>query len=269
MNNLPQRKVNGGNDEYFTKPRVAKKCISTLLKKVNGGGDGLFIEPSAGSGVFSNILLANDKQVLSYDINPQDDSVIKQDFLKLDFAQSKIAGAVVVGNPPFGTCSSLAIKFFNKSSEVANYIAFILPKTFRKESVQMRINNYFHLIHDEDLPKNSFLVDGLEHDVPTVFQIWEKQIIKRSYTPVKNDYIIWTAKEQAQFVIRRVGGNAGTVYTRNFAEFSESSNYFCVEKQKGVIGHLQQADFKYIVNNTAGVRSLSKSEILGFLHRRC
>ena len=30
-----------------------------------------------------------------------------------------------------------------------------------------------------DLPSNSFLVDGVEHDVPCIFQIWEKKDTNR------------------------------------------------------------------------------------------
>lgn len=142
----------------------------------------------------------------------------------------------MIGNPPFGTCSNLAIKFFNKASEVASYITFILPRTFRKESIQRKLNKFFHLIYDEDLPKNSFLVAGKEHDVPTVFQIWKKEKEPKKFEKFdifSNDYIRWVTKEQAEFVIRRVGGNAGKVfYNTNLKNFNINSNYFCREKKK-------------------------------------
>ncbi|MBE8181960.1 MAG: hypothetical protein HAW61_00340 [Candidatus Portiera sp.] len=269
MNHLPQRKINGGNDEYFTKPSVAEKCVNSLFAKLDPALESIFIEPSAGNGVFSKIIMGHDKKIISYDIEPQHKSIIKKDFLNINFNKNNIKDAIFIGNPPFGTCSNLAIKFFNKSSEAASHIGFILPKTFRKHSIQMKINHYFHLIHDEDLPKNSFLVNGVEHDVPTVFQIWEKQKNKREPLRIPNDYITWTKKSDADFAIRRVGGNAGTIYTDNFLNFSDSSNYFCVEKCGGVIEKLKQADFRSIVNNTAGVRSLSKLEILNFLHSQC
>ena len=47
---MKQRAKNGGNDEYFTKVEVARKCISELISLV--GDDFLFIEPSAGAGSF-------------------------------------------------------------------------------------------------------------------------------------------------------------------------------------------------------------------------
>ena len=33
----------------------------------------------------------------------------------------------------------------------------------------------FHLIWERDMDKNSFIVDDIPHDVPCVFQIWEKR----------------------------------------------------------------------------------------------
>lgn len=269
MRHLPQRKINGGNDEYFTKHNVAQQCVSSLFTKIGDSTGSTFVEPSAGNGVFSEIMMAHNKSIISYDIAPKHKSIIKKDFLTVNFGNNNIKNAVFIGNPPFGTCSNLAVKFFNKASEAASYIAFILPKTFRKQSIHMRINHYFHLIHDEDLPKNSFVVNEHEHDVPTVFQIWEKRKNKRHPLRIPNNYITWTTKSEAEFAIRRVGGNAGTIYTNNFLNFSDSSNYFCVANHDSVVEKLQQADFKNIVNNTAGVRSISKLEIVSFLHSQC
>ena len=38
----------------------------------------------------------------------------------------------------------------------------------------------FHLVFERDLPENSFLVNGIEHDVPCVFQIWENRATNRA-----------------------------------------------------------------------------------------
>lgn len=267
MSNFSQRKLNGGNDDYFTKPTIAKKIIDNVLEKIPNNKNTLFVEPSAGNGVFSSILLAKNKKVISYDIAPQGDNIIKKDFLALNFQKENIKNAIFIGNPPFGTCSHLAVKFFNKASEVAEYIAFILPRTFRKVSIQKRIHKHFHLIHDEILQKNSFIVGGKEHNVPTIFQIWKKEKTPRVFNNVENKYIDWVSKEKALFAIRRVGGNAGAVYTKgNFENFSLSSNYFCIERKKGVMKILKTANFSNIINNTVGVRSLSKIEIVSYIN---
>ena len=59
---------------------------------------------------------------------------------------------MTVGNPPFGKFSSLVIKFFNHSDEWSDVIAFIISKTFRKISVQNKLNKYFKLVLDKDIP---------------------------------------------------------------------------------------------------------------------
>jgi len=59
---------------------------------------------------------------------------------------------IVIGNPPFGKNSSLVINFFNKSAEFADVITFILPKTFKRVSIQNKLNLNFILIYNEDIP---------------------------------------------------------------------------------------------------------------------
>ena len=93
-----------------------------------------------------------------YDIEPHNNQIIKQDYLLFDykliretFNCSKIH---IIGNPPFGRQSSLAIKFIKKSSEFCDSISFILPKTFKKDSFKKKINLNFHLIFEIDLPDN-------------------------------------------------------------------------------------------------------------------
>ena len=64
-----------------------------------------------------------------------------------------------------------------KSCNFCNSISFILPKSFKKDSLKKSFPLNFHLIYEGDLPDKSFLVDGVEYDVPCVFQIWEKLFI--------------------------------------------------------------------------------------------
>ena len=265
MPNLKQRFLNGGKDEYFTKPEIAEYFIECLFNNLDNSSNSLFVEPSVGNGSFIKPLKKYTKKIIAFDIDPKT-KARKRDFLSINFKKEKIDNAIFIGNPPFGFSSGTAIKFFNKASEVATHIGFILPKTFKKDSVQKKINLQFHLIFEEDLPKKSFLVDGREHDVPCTFQIWEKRHYKRKYEKVENTFIEYTAPEVADFVIRRVGGNTGKVFIDDdLTKFSIQSNYFCKELKSGVMDELKNADFSHIINNTAGVRSLSKSEITNFL----
>ena len=102
-----------------------------------------YIEPSAGSGVFLNYL---PNGTLAYDIEPEDDSVLKQDYLTLDLKYKQ--GRCIIGNPPFGDRCNLYRKFYNKSCCIANYISFISPIKLLNNTRQ---NYKFNLIYSEDL----------------------------------------------------------------------------------------------------------------------
>ena len=69
----------------------------------------------------------------------------------------------------------MAIKFIKNAAEYSDSISFILPKSFKKESLKKHFPLKYHLIYEYDLPKDSFLVDNKKHDVPCVFQIWERK----------------------------------------------------------------------------------------------
>ena len=158
-------------DKFYTKTETAKYCMKTLFEQLkNNQEDYLFIEPSAGDGAFLSFV----KNYLAFDIKPDNTEIKTADWLKIDKNIFKNQKTIVFGNPPFGVQNKMAIKFFNESS-FADYIAFILPRSFRKPSVQAQLNKNFHLIKEIILPKNSFLFQGKDYDVNCVFQIWEKR----------------------------------------------------------------------------------------------
>ena len=63
------------------------------------------------------------------------------------------------------------------------------------------------------MPDNSFLVDGTEHNVPCVFQIWEQKETNRTVAekiePLYFEFV--DKKENPDISFRRVGVNAGTM----------------------------------------------------------
>ena len=103
-------------------------------------------------------------------------------------------GSISITNPPFGRASSLAKKFFNKDAESSQYICYLVPKSWRKWSVQNSLNPYFHLVSDVELPKNCFyLPDGTKKEknvLNTVFQIWEKRNYERKKIQVPDHGLI-------------------------------------------------------------------------------
>ena len=177
-------------DKFYTKQDVAKQCISFLrdvCPEINE--DSKFLEPSAGNGSFSKQL----SNCLALDIEPEDESIQKQDFYTFNSSYTKY---ITIGNPPFGKRSKTAIDFFNIAAKYSEVIAFIVPVSFMKWSVQKELNKEFKLVDYFYLKDNSFLDRDKDFSVRTVFQIWKRnsEIDKRlkKAPPIKhNDFDIW------------------------------------------------------------------------------
>jgi len=258
-------------DKFYTKLTVVNLCITYIKQNLQiNKKDDLIVEPSAGNGAFiSNIKsLANNYKF--YDIKPENTEIIKQDFLQLNYNDilkklKKDSRIHLIGNPPFGRQSSFAIKFIKYACNFTNTISFILPKSFKKDSLKKVFPVNFHLIFEIDLPDNSFLANDVECDVPCVFQIWEKKDEDRDLPdkvePLNFEFV--KKDEEPDISFRRVGVNAGTV-SKNISEMSEQSHYFIkfnnnktvdenIEKLKGL---------KFNFNNTVGPKSISKQELI-------
>ena len=253
-------------DQFYTNPLIAKKCIDLLEEHIPKAQRQYYIEPSAGTGSFSSQL----KNCVSVDIDPKFKGVHKADFLLLaknDLIEKKVktSAICVIGNPPFGKNSSLAVKFFNHSASMGDTIAFILPKTFRKKSIHNKLNKNFWLVVDIDLPKDSFIHADQPHDTPCCFQVWERRAEAREKIEFKfSEFVEFVPKSEASFAVRRVGGRAGRAIS-DFAPCAEVSHHFLRVKKgniKTIVNAINAIDFSEIVNSTAGVRSLSKGELL-------
>lgn len=248
-------------DKFYTKPEVAKKFID----KCKIESYTTIIEPSAGSGAFSNQI----NNCIAYDLEPESKGIIKQDWFQYKHEAQKDEKILVIGNPPFGQQNSLAIAFINHSAAFADTVAFILPISFKKESVQARVAKELTLTYEEILPNNSFTLDGKDYDVKCVFQIWEKtdtpRVIKSKGNLNKNILFSYVKKnESPDIVIQRVGGNAGKAST-NIKDKSEASNYFIkLNKKVASLDKIVKKlnDIHYESKNYAvGPRSISKQEM--------
>jgi hypothetical protein len=128
-------------DKYYTSKELAKHCIDVVNKL--GLEITETIEPSAGNGSFS-LQIPN---CIAYDLEPEHESIIKQDFLKLELPYKK--GRMFIGNPPFGRGNSLSMAFYKKSVKLGDFIGFILPISQLNNNIQLFD---FDLIHSEQLP---------------------------------------------------------------------------------------------------------------------
>ena len=181
-------------DKFYTKSEVAKECYNFLITHFPEVEDKLFLEPSAGEGRFLPYL----KNYVALDIKPENDLITEQDFLVYKTEEEHY---ITIGNPPFGSRSKLAIDFFNKAAEMSDIIAFIVPVSFMKWSVQKNLDNAFALYDYFYLEPESFTDQGNPFSVRTVFQIWikknsiyDKKIDKRltRQPPISHtDFLIW------------------------------------------------------------------------------
>ncbi len=255
-------------DKYYTKKEIVKVCLNNIKTNllIDKNKD-LIIEPSAGNGSFIDGIKEIANNYLFYDLEPENSEIIKQDYFEYDYTkiENKYKNIHVIGNPPFGRQSSLAIKFIKKSCEFCSSISFILPKSFKKESLKKSFPLNFHLIFEMDIPEKSFLVNGVEHDVPCVFQIWEKKTINR----IENNKLepigfIFVEKSQSPDIsFQRVGGKAGKIDT-NINEKSIQSHYFIkFTNGKSIAENISKlSTIIYNFNNTVGPKSISKQELI-------
>jgi hypothetical protein len=254
-------------DKYYTKYSIVDFCLNLFKKYIQIKPNDVIVEPSAGNGSFIKGIKSLTSNFKFYDLEPDNDEIIKQDYLLYDYGIIKktYSKIHIIGNPPFGRQSSLAIKFIKKSCEFCDSISFILPKSFKKDSLKNKFPLNFHLIFEIDLPDKSFLVDGLEHNVPCIFQIWEKKTSNRvannKLEPL--NFIFVEKTENPDISFRRVGVNAGTI-DKKIDDKSIQSHYFIKFTNGKYIGDniklLKAIQFNH--NNTVGPRSISKQELI-------
>jgi hypothetical protein len=223
MQKTPTTVRNQGLDKFYTIPIVAEQCLQTVRNKYGSFDNwNLIVEPGAGNGSFLTKIDSSNK--IGLDIHPEHPDVIEQDFFEYTPVNQTNTNILVIGNPPFGKCSSLAIRFFNHSANWASVIAFIIPKTFRRISVQNKLNLNFHLAMDEDIPMVpcSFTPPLM---VKCCFQIWERRPTPRSCIKLNKTHPDWvflsfgpndsygqpTPPDGADFAVRAYGGKCGEI----------------------------------------------------------
>jgi len=252
-------------DKYYTNPNIVKECISFAREHLCINANDLVIEPSAGNGAFIEGIKSLSNNTVFLDIEPDNDSILRQDYLTYTRDVQEGMQTHVIGNPPFGRQSSLAKRFIKKSCEFCDSLSFILPKSFKKESMKSSFPLNYHLVFERDLPSKSFIVGGEEHDVPCVFQIWVKRTSNRNVAEKLDPYqfVFVQKSENPDISFRRVGVNAGTIDV-NIQEKSVQSHYFIkftnnVPLEDNI---LTLSVITYEFNNTVGPKSISKQELI-------
>lgn len=254
-------------DKYYTKKSIVELCLNYMKEYIIIHEFDIIIEPSAGDGSFINMIKELTNNHIFLDLEPDNEEIIKQDYLlfKYNELKNKYKNIHVIGNPPFGRQSSLAIKFIKKSCEFCDTISFILPKSFKKDSLKNKFPLNFHLLFEIDLPEKSFLVNGKEHDVPCVFQIWQKKNKKRliieKLEPI--NFIFVDKSENPDISFRRVGVKAGVIDTEIEKKSIQSHYFIKFINDKALNENIKKlSNITFETNNTVGPKSISKQELI-------
>lgn len=262
---------NEGLDKFYTNPEYSNKCIEKVFELYQQFD--FIVEPSAGNGSFLNQI--NKVNKIGIDIYPESDEIIKMDFFDY-LPTDEYKNILVIGNPPFGKVSSLAIKFFNHAAKWSNVIAFIIPRTFRKISVQNRLDNSFKLIYDEDVPVKPCCFTPTMM-VKCCFQIWEKNDIPRKVVKLSTVHDDWlflqfgpldihgqpTPPNGADFAIKAYGGKIGEIVTEGLERLRPKSWHWvkCNIDKKILINRFEQLDYSESTN-TSRQNSMGKGELV-------
>lgn len=220
-------------DQFYTKPEIALYCVNKVKEFYDEDDFDVILEPSAGKGAFYQYL--SEQKRMGIDIEPKCDGVAKQDFLTFEFDASK--KYMVIGNPPFGRVCSMAIKFFNYSAKFSDVIAFIIPRTFKRVSVQNQLDLNFKLLFSEDLPVKPGCFDP-HMGAKCCFQIWKKDIVEKRkkiiYPSIHPDFTFLklgpldkkgqpTCPINADFVIKAYGSNCGEIVSEGLDKLRPKS----------------------------------------------
>jgi hypothetical protein len=255
------------SDQYYTKDIIAETIVSKISELLNFDNYDLIVEPSAGSGAFIKPIMNHTNKILAYDIEPKYPNIITQDFLTTSFDKSK--KIIFIGNPPFGRQSSLVKKFIKHSCDFGDIICYILPRSFKKDSMISCFPLNFHKIFEEDLPEESFIANGKSYSVPCVFQIWKKMVNERENT-VKHlpngRYNFVKQNTSEKFAFRRVGFYAGKFIFTNLENLSPQSHYF-IDSVLNEETIYKLNNLKFLTNNTVGPKSVSKNQLIFELNK--
>ena len=297
-------------DRFYSRREGVAKGIAVLQAALAVAPDGprsiadfsVLVEPAAGAGAFLAPLRAQagkDAVVLAYDVAPPegaDAAVERLDFL----ADGRVAVAVngrtalAVGNPPYGRNCSLAVRFINRCASTPGvaYIAFILPLSFEKPSVQRRVKGCT-LVSSARLSEAEHTFDdhercvsGTPRKVPSCFQVWRCGVHADPAGPVTgpaapNDapacwrFVKWgpTPPQNVAFDLQvvRAGGSAGRAFLPADRKGAVANYFICLDEpglSAQVVAALntRRGELAADFTATTAARSLAKPPLVRLLN---
>jgi predicted RNA methylase len=259
---LGNRRVTG-KEQYYTPRDLADKLVLKVKALIPDFSSRTVLEPAGGTGAFVDAAkAAGAKRVLSVDIEPKHAEVGQGDYLETEVG---LIDAVTISNPPFGRNNSLSIPFFNRAAEHSEYIAFIVPRSWRKWSVINRLNRNFHLIHDEDLTidyvDDTHTLISQKNLLKTCFQVWKRTEVQREIVRVEDKGFVTKVKpDEADIALTVFGYSCGKV-NEEFERKPNTTRMFLKLNHPKALKALQTMDYQRFSKNTAYTDALSFQEI--------
>ena len=250
------------NDKFYTKPEVALRCINTASPFLEGCN---IVEPSSGNGAFSSQIGI----VTEFDLEPpENSSATKGDFLGISREQLPEGNLAFIGNPPFGSRNTLTKAFIKKclSFDDTKVVAFILPKVFNKWGMQRVFTPNWKLAVNEELPEESFLLEGNPYHVPCMFQVWTQAGgMDLRELPPKTESDLFSITSSYQKGIFIFGASPGKVISSEDVD-KNNRGYFLSSSidTQVLIGIIKDVDWKSLGNSSVngGVSWFTKGEII-------
>jgi len=293
------------HDQFFTSTQTTRECVTVLenelvipLQKFD-----VILEPSCGEGAFLKALPADipPARLIYMDIDAADSS-LRKDFLTAEVIPKKYAHAskkrpfagpsekgrtstcLTIGNPPFGKNATTALAFFNRAALFSDVIAFILPKTFCKNSMKDRMSREFFLLRETPLEGERFIFEGKPAAVPCVFQVWfhrdaQQLLMRPTHVPADrlrpisprltqtDDFTLVKVGDSPDVIIRRVGVHAGRVFTTDLDRWITTNHYFVrvIDRSRvsEIVKNLVDLDLEHLPAKyeTAGMPSINITEL--------
>ena len=259
-----------GKEQYYTPLALAHTLVEYVEQVLGPLKNMRVLEPAGGTGSFVEAALARGvKEVISFDIEPLHEAVVKGSFLDQTLSDQ---GLITISNPPFGRNNSLSIPFFNHAAPVSDAICFIVPRSWRKWSVSNRLDLNFELVFDQDLDIDYVDSTGeLISDksrLATCFQIWKRTSSPRVPVKIKDMGVVEkVSPELADVSLTIFGYGCGTV-KQEFERVPNTTQLFLKLNHPKALEALKSVEFSKFYKSTAYTEALSIQEINYLLNEK-
>ena len=168
-------------DQFYTHPKISERFVQKIDELYDLNSFDHVVEPSMGEGFIYDYLPEHNR--IGLDIEKNHPDCLEGDFFDWTPEKSGIeyepllgneAKIAMVGNPPFGRASNIAIPFFLHAAKFADVVCFVIPRMWMRHGIHSRIPNDFGLYFEAILPDKAFIFNGKPHEVKCVAQCWSR-----------------------------------------------------------------------------------------------